>query len=321
MATSSPREFEKALAERGVLPRIVLLHGNNDDLKADLFKSLCRRSGISPDDPFRFVRLEHDSLDLDSGRLADELGSISMFGGSRLVHARASARQGEQAISQAADVPGDWLLVVETPDLSEAEWLSRVARKLEVVAIACGEEDASDFRAFVEREMALAGMAADRDVIDRLISLVGEDRASVRGELLKLGALAGVGRNISLEDVNSAVADASSVLSDETAASALSGEVQELGNALDRLGVTGDPVQALMAAHRLAMTMHRTKSRQWSGQRQDKHAPAWNSAELRGIVRSLGASVRQTRSDSSNAGLIAERALVALGQFARLRKR
>jgi hypothetical protein len=42
---------------------------------------------------------------------------------------------------------------------------------------------------------------------------------------------------------------------------------------------------------------------------------------LRFLVKSLGFAVRQTRMDGGNATLIAERALVVLGQTARARRR
>ncbi len=322
MVSVSARDFEKALGSGAKLPRILVLHGDNDDLKADLFKRTCGAVDVSPEDPFRFVRLEQHNLDLETGRLADELGAISMFGGSRLVHVRATARQCEQVINQALDVPGDWLLLAEAPDLDEADWLSKVARRADVALVACVPESAGDFHAFVEREIATAGLVADQDAVERLISLVGEDRAAVRAELVKLGALAGYRRTIEVGDVNAAVADASSMLADEIAAAAISGECETLSNSLERLAITGaDAVQALMAAHRLALTMHRSKAKQWANARQEKHAPAWTAAQLRYLVRLLGQSVRQTRNDSANANLIAERSLAALGYAAMNRRR
>ncbi len=70
-----------------------------------------------------------------------------------------------------------------------------------------------------------------------------------------------------------------------------------------------------------ALSLLRGKSRQWGGSRNEKHAPAWTAIDLRFLVKSLGSAVRQTRTDGGNAALIAERALVVLGQAARARRR
>lgn len=322
MPRVSARDFEKSLSGSIALPHIVLLAGDNDDLKSDLFKSVCRNVAVSPDDAFRFTRLEGDSLDLDSGRLADELGAISMFGGSRLVHVRTPARLTERAIRQALEVPGEWMLLIEAPDLTEAEWLPEFARNSRLTVVDCGEEGAGDFHAFVEREFARTGLTIQPEAIERLIALVGDDRASIRAEILKLGALVGPEALVSVAAVNEAVADASAMLADEIAAAALTGENELLARSLDRLATTGsDPIQALMAAHRLAITAHRNGIRQWSTGRREKNAPAWTPAQLRALIRSLGRSIKQTRLDSANSSLTAQRALTALGHTAKARRR
>lgn len=322
MPAPTARDFEKALTTGGAAPAVTILHGDNENLKTDLFRAVCKSIGVSPDDPFRFVRLEGEAVDVEGGRLADELGAISMFGGERLVHLRTSARLAERGIIQALDIPGDWRLVVECPDLREASWFATLVRDKRVAGIYCGEQNAGDFRAFVTEELARAGLDADAEAIDRLISLTGDDRASVRTEIMKLSALLGPEAQVSTRDIDDVVADASSMLADEVAIAAFEGECEQLARALDRMMATGsDPVQALGAAHRSALSLLRSKTRQWGSSRNEKHAPAWTAGELRSMVRSLGAAVRQTRSDSGNAGVIAERALVAIGQAARARRR
>jgi len=322
MASPTARDFERALAGGGPTPPIVVLHGDNETLKTDLFRALCRSIGLTPDDPFRFVRLEGDSADIETGRLADELGAISMFGGRRLVQLRAPVRLVERGIAQALDTPGDWLFIVECPDLREAPWFAAVSRDRRICGVYCGDQSAGDFRAFVAEECSRAALNIAAEAIDRLIVLTGDDRAAIRAEVLKLSALFGPSANVSAADVDSVVADASSMLADEVADAALDGDCDRLARALDRMAATGsDPIQALGAAHRSALSLLRGKSRQWGGSRNEKHAPAWTAIDLRFLVKSLGSAVRQTRTDGGNAALIAERALVVLGQAARARRR
>jgi DNA polymerase III subunit delta len=301
---------------------VYLCHGSNEELKTELFTMLRKKYAIELDDPFRLVRLDNDDFDADPGRLADELGAISMFGGSRLVHAKTSARVAERILRQALETPGgDWTLVIDAPDLGDAPWLPQAAAEAGVLAIMCGDEHAGDFHAFVASEFAKAGLACDEAALEMLILLVGDQRAAIRGEIEKLAALLGPSARVEERHIREAVADASSMLADEVASAAIAGDSDCLARALDRLKITGsDPVQALGAAHWLALNLHRAKIRQWGG-RSDPHAPSWSAADSRSLIRSLGAAVHQTRMDGPNAALLAERALVALGRTARLRKR
>ena len=301
---------------------IYVLHGENDELKAELFTEIRNALGVTLDDPFRLARLSGEDLDSDQGRLADELGAISMFGGSRLIHVTASARVGMRAAEQGlAIIQGDVCLVVVSPDISDADGFAELAADRRVAAIACGEEGAGNLHAFVTAEFAKAQLACDQPAIEALILLVGGERAAIRGEIEKLAALLGPGGRVDMDHIREVVADASTMVADSVAAAAMAGESGELARLLDRLEIAGsDPVQALGAAHRLVLNMHRAKVRQWGG-RNDARGPAWSAAETRGLVRSLGAAVLQCRSDGPNAALLAERTLVVLGNAARLKRR
>ena len=322
MPKVAARDFERTFAGAARESRICLFHGDNDDLKSDLFKAVCNLVDVKPDDPFRFARLEGETLDLDGGRLADELGAISMFGGSRLIQVRASAREAERVLEQALAAPtGDWVLALECPDLSETEGFASITREPGAICVSCGSEDAGDFRSFVVSEMAKMAVSAEDAAIERLISLVGDDRGAVRSEIAKLSALIGSSRAVMDQDVKEIVADASSMLADEVATAAFNGDCDGLARALDRMALTGvDPVQALGAAHRLSLNLHRARAKNW-GSRGDKHAPVWSAGDLRSLMRALGAAVGQTRRDSAAAALAAERALAVLGNTARARRR
>ena len=104
-------------------------------------------------------------------------------------------------------------------------------------------------------------------------------------------------------------------------AAALSGNLTHLVAALDRLQSTGsDASVALGAASRLALNLYRAKANQWRG-RPDGIAQHLSSGDLRSIALSLQTAVLQTRSDGPNSALLAERALISLGNAARARRR
>lgn len=322
MPSLAPRDLIKSLANRSSESKIYLLHGPNDELKSDLFAEVRKARAIELDDPFRLSRLDGDELDSDQGRLADELSSISMFGGSRLVHVKATPRQAERAIRIGQATPrNDCTLVVACGPLSDAEWLTDVIGASDVVAIECGDERPGDFHAFVLNEFRKAELEIDDAAVELLLQLVGDDRAGIRSEIAKLCFLVGAGGRIEVQHIKDVVADGASIVADEVALAAFSGDSRALSRGLDKLAIAGsDPGQALAAAFRLAMTLHRSKVRQWSS-RGDPNLAAWNANELRGLARSLNAAILSGRSDSANAALLAERTLTALAMSAARKRR
>ncbi len=322
MTSISARGLRQWLLDHRDLAFVCILTGDNEELKADLFRDTCDVLDISVTDPFRFVRLNGETLESDPSRLVDELSAISMFGGSRLIQIKTSAHQSERAIRQALATPrGNWFLLVDSQDLGDADWVSGLHAEKGLAVVACGAEGSGNFHNFVAGELTRAGLTFDRAAIENLIALTGEDRASVRGEIIKFVALLGSGGHLDAVTVRDVVADASSTLAEEVAAAAFAGDCGALARLLDRIAVTGsDPGQALGAAHRHALNLSKASNKQWNARR-DPHAPAWSAADIRSLARALGASILQCRSYSPDAALIAERTLLALGQSARLKKR
>lgn len=320
MKSHSARDFERSPASAIRGAKTIVLYGDNSQIKRDIFRSIRRFLGIESEDPFRLISLSSDAVDADRARLADELGAISMFGGSRLIHVDALARQVLEILDQAAAAPsGEWLLVVDVDDL-DANRLAGIKAYGETIVVACGLEAAGDFHAFVKGEFQRAGTQVKDNVLEFLIPLLGEDRAAARGEVEKLALLAGNSGSITIDQVSRVAADSSSVLSDEIAVAALSGNLAALSIALDRLQSTGsDAPAALGAASRLVLNLYRGKMNQWNSR--GGVGQNLSPADLRRLCLSLQNAVLQTRSDSGNAPLLAERALVSLGASTRPKRR
>ena len=320
MASLSARDFERSAGDLARKFRIVILYGDNIQAKSDLYRLLRKVLAIETDDPFRLAHLDSDTIDMDPARLADELGAISMFGGSRLIRAICSQRQSESIVQQALQAPpGDWHLLVETENLGVAR--SEVLKDDDLLLVACANERAGDFHSFVASEFKRADLQFDDGVLELLVPLLGDDRAAARGEVEKLGLLVGGSGRVSLADVDNVVADNSAVVTDAVAIAAFSGNLGALAAALDRLQATGsDATGALGAASRLALNLYRGKANQWRG-RQDSVGQSLSAASLRGIALTLQSAIRQTRSNSQLAPLLSERALVSLGASTKVPKR
>lgn len=321
MAAISARELEKSLPGALASKRVIVLHGDNIQAKADLFRLIRKALTIELDDPFRLVQLDSDIIGSDPARLGDELGAISMFGGSRLIRACVTTRQAESAVELALNAPvGEWLLVVDVDEFDPSQAAAQRSAA-EILLVACGSESAGDFHSFVRTEFERLGIRVEEGVIDFLIPLLGEDRAVARGEMEKLALLAGGSRAVNVDDVTNVVADGSSVAAEEIAVAALSGNLTALSFALDRSGATGsDAIAALGAASRLVLNILRGRANQWKS-RPDQVMQNLATPQLRSIALSLQSAVLQTRSDGQNAALLAERALVSLGNAVKVRRR
>ena len=320
MQTHDARDFEKSAGEIISKARVVVLHGDNLQVRLDILRAIRRALQIDAEDPFRLVHLTSEIVDGDPARVADELGAISMFGGSRLIRVGALGRQLLEILDVATAAPlGEWHLVIELDELDAAR-LGSLKAYPQVLGVACGVENAGDFREFVCREFERAGVIVTDDVLEFLIPLLGDDRAAARGEVEKLALLAGNAHAITIDQALRVVADSSSVISDEIAAAALSGNLRALSIALDRLRSTGaDAPAALGAASRLLLNVYRGKISQWKSR--DGLAQSLSAAEVRALALTVQAAVLQTRSNSANAQILAERALVALSVTTQAKRR
>ena len=313
----SARDFEKSLPDALAGKRVIVLHGDNIQVKADLFRLIRKGLGIEADDPFRLAQLDSDVIDADPARLGDELGAISMFGGSRLVRVTATAKQAENLVEIAGAAPdGEWLLLVDTDEFSVA-----ASTATSLLAVSCAAETGGSFHQFVRNEFERAGVLLEDGVLEFLIPLLGEDRAAARGEVEKLALLTNSAAPISLQDVKTIVTDASMLVADEISLAALSGDLPALSLALNRLGSAGsDATAALGATSRMILNLSRARANQWNS-RPDQPLQSVGMPELRNLVLSVQSAVLQTRSDGTNAALLAERALVSLGHSVKARRR
>lgn len=321
MRSITAREFERSIPKELQSARVIVLHGDNSQIKLDIFRAIRGGLSIATDDPFRLAQLDSSALDADPGSLSDELSAISMFGGSRLIRAIAPARHFGRLIEQALRAPeGDWILVIDT-DHIDAPGPQAAQSGRDVIMVACGVESDGDFHSFIVSEFQRAGIELESGAIELLATLLGDQRSAARAELEKLSLLADSSRIVSIDDVKNVVADGSSLLADEVASSAFSGSVSTLVAGLDRLRSTsGDATTALGSASRLALSLYRSRINQWRP-RPDDAAHHLNARDLRAIALSLRTAVLRARTDGANSTLLSERALVSLAKAIEVQKR
>src|SRR4051812_24312794 len=130
MTEIKSHEFEGFLQTGARRHRLFVVYGPDRGLVSERAGQLAAASGVDLSDPFSLVKLDVGDLHNDAGRLVDEVNSIGLFGGGRLVWIRGAANEksvvdGLQAI--AADPPETASLIIEAGDLKKTAALRKLA--------------------------------------------------------------------------------------------------------------------------------------------------------------------------------------------------
>ena len=78
---------------------IVLVYGPDSGLVSERARAIAGKVASDLNDPFTVTRLDGDVLASDPARLADEAGTVPMFGGRRLIWVRAGEKPIAAAVS------------------------------------------------------------------------------------------------------------------------------------------------------------------------------------------------------------------------------
>src|SRR3954471_6312187 len=92
MAAVKAGEVEGTLKRLSPSVVAVLFYGPDAGLIAERAKATAARAVDDPSDPFQLIRLDGDVVAADPARLADEAGTIGLFGGKRAIWVKPSSR-------------------------------------------------------------------------------------------------------------------------------------------------------------------------------------------------------------------------------------
>ncbi|MBP1847166.1 DNA polymerase-3 subunit delta [Rhizobium petrolearium] len=246
MAEIKSHEFDR-FAEKGAeLYRIFVIYGPDRGLVSERAAWLARKTGISQDDPFAMLKIDTSDLQGDPGRLLDEVNALGLFGGSKLIWLRGAAN--EKPLLDAMQVLADGptaanILIVEAGDLKKGSGLRKIAEPAKSIAIIpCYADDIKALNGLIDTELASEGLRINSAARQRLLDLLGGDRAASRNEIRKL-ALYCRGQGVIEEGhVEEIIGDASSVSSDEAVDAVLSGDLPGLHRAVQKVLSSKTPV-------------------------------------------------------------------------------
>lgn len=237
----------------------VLFFGTDAGLVAERSHALAKRLA-SLDAASEILRLTDDDLDQNPDFLALELRTIPMFGGRKIVRATAGRRINATAIASLLDgSPLEGFLIVEAGNLKPDDSLRALFEKHKTVAaVACYADESRDLEAIIREELNAGGLTITPGARQQLASQLGADRALSRREIEKLVLYAQGRKQITEDDVEAIVGDASDLTLDRASEWAASGNGAKAVSECDRAIASGESAQSVIAAsQRYFLRLHR----------------------------------------------------------------
>jgi DNA polymerase-3 subunit delta len=181
MAQLKSHEFSGFLRREGTPYRIILVYGPDRGLVSERASEIAAKTGIDLKDDFAVLKLEASDLSGDPGRLADEFGAISLFGGDRLVWVKNAGNDRGliQALTALVETePGSSHLLIEAGDLKKGSALRKLVENARTaLAIPCYADDARGIQTLIDEELGTAGLTIQPEARQRLAQLLGGDRS------------------------------------------------------------------------------------------------------------------------------------------------
>jgi len=317
--------------------RAFLLYGPDEGLVnargADLAKMLLGRA----EGEGEVIRLDERDLVQDPDRLAVEARTLSMFAEAKVIRLRGGAAL-EKQLTGLIDAETQACLIVEAGNLRPTSKLRKLFEGAQAAAaLPCYADPARDLAPLIDEELSGVGATIDPQAKAELMALLGSDMGIARSEVAKLALYAGEGGTIASADVNAIVGDSSDIALDALAQAVAEGSASQAVRQFDRLAAAGTGAQAGLAAlGRYFARLHRIVSGLEAGgnaksvlgqlrpppnfKQRDalvSQAARWTGPKLQRAIDTIQSATAQSRRRPDLERPLAERALLAICQFAK----
>lgn len=336
MTAIKPAGLDSFLRKPDPAIAALLIYGEEGEAVRELAARAVKKVAGSLDDPFTVTTLLEQDLSSDPARLADEVQSISMFGGSKVVWVKGAGDAFLKAVMPMLEgkVSGN-LIVAEAPALSKSSQLRSLFEKSpHALVVPLYEAETGEIAGLVEQSLAADGLRIGPDALARFIELAGTSRGLVRREAEKL-ALYALGRErVSMEDVEAVCGNDTGATASDLADAVFSGEVEEADRLFHDLVRAGDdPGRLLGAVHQQALKLQEFRlaiDRGLQAEQAVKQARppvffkrqrtilaqlrAWSLSDLVTAGSTLSANVLTARQNAGLAEAVAGRCLLSLAR-------
>jgi DNA polymerase-3 subunit delta len=246
MAEVKSHEFDRFAEKSAELYKIFVIYGPDRGLVSERAALIAGRTGISQDDPFAMLKLDVSDLQGDPGRLLDEVNSMGLFGGSKLVWLRGAANEKPllDAMQVLADGPAPAnILIVEAGDLKKGSGLRKIAEPSRSIAvIPCYADDIKALNSLIDSELGSEGLRISPSARQRLLELLGGDRIASRNEIRKLALYCRGTGMVEEAQIDEIIGDASAISADEAVDAILGGDLPALHRAIQKIVSSKTPV-------------------------------------------------------------------------------
>jgi DNA polymerase-3 subunit delta len=339
MTAIKPAGLESFLRKPDPAIVALLIYGEEPDAVHELASRAVRKIAGSLDDPFNVTALAEQDLAADPARLADEVQSISMFGGQKAIWIKGAGEAFLKAVLPVLEAKaGGNLVIAEAPPLAKSSQLRAVFEKSShALVIPLYEAEPGEIAQMVEQVLARDNLRISPDALTRFMMLSGTARGLVRREAEKLALYCLGQERVSLDDVEAVCGNDTGATADDLADSVFSGDVEEADRLFHDLMRAGqDAGRLLTGVHQQVLKLQDFRHAVDRGMPPEQvlkqarppvffkrqklvvsQLRAWSLSDLVTAGSTLSANVLATRRNAALAEAIAGRCLLSLARKAR----
>ena len=256
IATTKIGSFINTLPEN---IKTVLLFGPDQGLVRERAEVLVHGMVGNLSDPFRVAEISANNLRDDPALLFDEASAISFTGERRVVRVRDVTESISKIIIDYCEkTPGEALVIIEAGNLTPRSKIRAIYEKASHgAAIGCYSDEGTTIKEIIIETLDKENLKAAPDTISYLIENLGGDRMVSRSELNKLCLYMEGHTEISMEDAMACVGDSASMVIDDIAFAAASGDLEKLLRFMERaLNEGATPISLLRRTSRHFERLH-----------------------------------------------------------------
>jgi DNA polymerase-3 subunit delta len=336
MTAIKPAGLDSFLRKPDPAITALLIYGEEPDAVRELASRAVKKVAGSLDDPFSVTTLLDQDLASDPARLADEVQSISMFGGQKAIWVKGAADGFLKAVQPLLEARASGNLVVaEASTLAKSSQLRALFEKSpHALVVPLYEAEPGEIADLVEQLLAKDNLRIGPDALSRFMALSGTSRGLVRREAEKLALYCLGNERVSPEDVEAVCGNDTGASADELADSVFGGDVEEADRLFHDLVRSGqDAGRLLGAAHLHAMRLEEFRIAMDQGASAEQllkqarppvffkrqqavraQLRAWSLTDLVTAGSTLGANVLAARRNAALSEAIAGRCLLSLAR-------
>ncbi len=250
--------------------RIFLLYGPDSGLVRERGQLLAKHFVADINDAFNVAELTGDALAGDAARLSDEMATIPMLGGARLVRVRDAGDSMFAALEACLEnlPPGESYVILEAGDLDKrSKMRNRIEDDSKAITIPCYPEEGYALDKSIQAILKEQNFTIEREALEALQDLLPPDRIGIRMEMDKLMTYAWDSnpKRITLEAVEDSLADSNAQDMDGALWAAASGDFAALERQMMRFTEATAPVQILRGLQRHLLRLMEAKAHMANG--------------------------------------------------------